>query len=243
MCCKKWLKNIYKSIVAGKMRFIKLTTKIINSVIVQIILAIIGLCLLIKFLPNSIEWLGIKSENKDSLMSFIELIIEGIFCILVLKEFKMTRKSFEWQKKEQEEKKDKKIEEKIKYFAWLVMDDFKNSYKEMLDKHKKKELLLILQCNEKILDIYCKDRAERYFLPVSFCKTILTSSIKQLTKQWSEGESIDFFVIYDYFIGWSNRIFTTDVFTPYFIKNLNKYFKSYREIEEIYNKLMQDKTI
>ena len=103
------------------MRLIKLTTKIINSVIVQIILAIIGLCLLIKFFPDKIaNFLGIKTDTGE-IMSFIELIIEGIFCILVLKEFKMTRKSFEWTEKDRQEK---EIHKKISFILYKIVDNF-----------------------------------------------------------------------------------------------------------------------
>ena len=56
-------------------------------------------------------------------MSFIELIIEGIFCVFVLKEFKMTRKSFEWQQEEREKSKDKEANRQLNEIVKFFLQD------------------------------------------------------------------------------------------------------------------------
>lgn len=124
MCCKKLLKNIYQSICG--LWFVKLVKRILIPVQSQLLLTIIVICIVVKFFPDKItNFLGIKKDTGE-IMSFIELIIEGIFCILVLKEFKMTRKSFKWQQKEQEEKKDKEANRQLNYIIRCFFIDYYN---------------------------------------------------------------------------------------------------------------------
>ena len=45
-----------------------------------------------------------KLLTNDTFISYFEIVIEIIFLFFVVKEFKVTRKSFEWQKEERNEK-------------------------------------------------------------------------------------------------------------------------------------------
>ena len=78
MCSKTLLKNIYQRINAGKLWAIRLL-----KVPFQLLLIIIVICVVVKFFPDKFaDFLGIKKEIGE-IMSFIELIIEGIFCVFV----------------------------------------------------------------------------------------------------------------------------------------------------------------
>ena len=180
----------------------------------------------------------LEELNKEY-VSYFEIIIEAIFLFFVLKEFKMTKKSFEWQKKEQEEKMDKEIKEKIRYFAWICIDEFVKYYKNLINKLNMEEISQILLPNQKSIDNICTEITKKYKLPFEFCNTLILNSIKQLTTQFmaQQRNSLDIYEIYDYFVGWKNRIFTTDVFTPSYINRLKEYFKSDKEINEIYEQL------
>ncbi|MBQ7552707.1 MAG: hypothetical protein IJT15_04675 [Rickettsiales bacterium] len=108
----------------------------------------------IKFFPDKLavflnikEDLNIKEESgsaggKGDIMSFIELIIEGIFVILVWKEFKMTRKEFEWQEEEYDIKTKQAIERKLKVICGFIYQRFKGNFVD------------------KILNEHCNDNGE-----------------------------------------------------------------------------------
>ena len=65
-------------------------------------------------------------------ISAIELVVEFVFCYFVWREFKMTRKNFEWTKKDRREEKTKR---ELCYFAFIVLDNFANYYKNFIDKN------------------------------------------------------------------------------------------------------------
>lgn len=170
-------------------------------------------------------------ENYEFITSWISLPVEIVFLGLMLWEFKYIRK-------EQKEKRNKDIEKKIKYFAWLVMSDFKNKYKYFFDKQDIEALQsIIVEIDKEKIKTICEDIAKKHFLPKSFCEVIIKSSITALKKQFLPGEKINYYSIYDYFFGWANDIFTKDVLNPMFINQRKKYFKSDEEIDEIYKKL------
>ena len=68
-----------------------------------------------------IEWF----EKYEVFTSYIELIVEITFLCFVLKEFKMTRKSFQWQEEEQKENERRKMNKKFSdicvYFYNLII--------------------------------------------------------------------------------------------------------------------------
>lgn len=84
------------------------------------------MCFLFDFVKNLL--------TNEVFISYFEILIEAIFLFFVLKEFKMTRKSFEWQQKEQQEKKDKEanrqLNEIVKFFLQLHI--LKMSYDELI---------------------------------------------------------------------------------------------------------------
>ena len=128
MCVKKikekisqWFQNIYKVL-----------QRIRQSDKFHILLMIIVICAAIKFFPDKLAaFLNIKEESesaggKGDIMSFIELIIEGIFVILVWKEFKMTKEEFKMTRKEFEITR-KEFEMTRKQFE-LQEEELKNKY-------------------------------------------------------------------------------------------------------------------
>lgn len=181
------------------------------------------------------DWLS----GYDGLMSLAELFVEGLFLFFVLKEFKMTRQDFEWTKTDRREEKTKR---ELHYLAWCAVHVFTKIYKYYYDKQYMGTLhLLIVESDKETIKKICEDIAKKTFLPQSFCEAMIKSSITSLREQFQIGEVIDYYSIYDYFIGWANRIFTTNVLDPKFINQCNKYFKSDDEIDEIYEKLINNK--
>ena len=87
------------------------------------------------------DWLS----GYDGLMSLAELIVEGIFLFFVLKEFKMTRKSFEWQNEEWRNRKDDEATKRINMITRALF--FPNGN---LDKKK-----------EEIVELYIKRDKQR----------------------------------------------------------------------------------
>ena len=73
------------------------------------------LMLLAVFATNILKPISKVLEDYDGLMSLAELIVEGIFLLLVLKEFAMTRQDFEWTRKDRREEKTKR---ELNYFLW-----------------------------------------------------------------------------------------------------------------------------
>lgn len=67
------------------------------------------------------DWLS----GYDGLMSAVELFVEGLFLLLVLKEFKMTRKSFEWT---ENDRRDKEIRRKVSFILSKIVDNFINNF-------------------------------------------------------------------------------------------------------------------
>ena len=134
MCSKTLLKNIYQRINAGILWAIRLLKK----VPFQLLLIIIVICIVVKFFPDKfVNFLGIKKDTGE-IMSFIELIIEGIFCVFVLKEFKMTRKSFEWQQEEREKSKDKEANRQLNEIVKSFLIDYYDFYLNFwLENHSK----------------------------------------------------------------------------------------------------------
>ena len=62
----------------------------------------------------------LEELNKEY-VSYFEIVIEAIFLFFVLKEFKMTRKSFEWTEKDRQEK---EIHKKISFILYKIVDNF-----------------------------------------------------------------------------------------------------------------------
>ncbi|GEM_PF-4721905 len=98
----------------------KIKEKICATVGRQILLLIVAICLVVGLLPMAFQ------VERGDLMSFIELIIEAIFCVLVFKEFRMTRKSFEWQKEEWERQREEEYYRRINVIKkWLLPQCYK----------------------------------------------------------------------------------------------------------------------
>ena len=96
----------------GIRKFLEFIKKIMPLII------IIAIFLTIKFNPKWLtDFLGITDAQGgvSDLISYIELMIEFGFLYFVLKEFKMTRKNFEWQEEEQEKKKQEDMKRKLFY--------------------------------------------------------------------------------------------------------------------------------
>ena len=196
------------------------------------------LMLLAVFATNILKPISKVLEDYDGLMSLAELIVEGIFLLLVLKEFKMTRQSFEWTRKDRREEKTKR---ELCYFAFIVLDNFANYYKNFIDKNDLIVLKSITNNDKKIVNDLCKKIIEKYPLPLSFCEFVITKSIKDLTRQFQKGERIDDIEIYDCLLEKADYVFTINALTPNFINKCKKHFKSYDEIDEIYEKLINNK--
>lgn len=176
------------------------------------------------------DWLS----GYDGLMSAVELFVEGLFLFFVLKEFKMTRQDFEWTRKDRREEKTKR---ELCYFAFIVLDNFANYYKNFIDKNDLMVLKSITNNDKKIVNDLCEKIIEKYPLPLSFCEFVITKSIKDLIRQFQKGERIDDIEIYDCLLEKANYVFTINALTPNFINKCNKYFNSDKEIDEIYEKL------
>ena len=100
----------------GKKIIGKIKEKICATVGRQILFLIVFICLVVGFLPMA------SQVKRDNVMSFIELIIEAIFCVLVWHEFKMTRKSFEWQERAEHEKRQEEATKQLKeIFRWFLL--------------------------------------------------------------------------------------------------------------------------
>ena len=96
----------------GIRKFLEFIKKIMPLII------IIAIFLTIKFNPKWLtDFLGITDAQGgvSDLISYIELMIEFGFLYFVLKEFKMTRKNFEWQEEEQEKQKQEDMKRKLFY--------------------------------------------------------------------------------------------------------------------------------
>lgn len=121
------------------------------------------LMLLAVFATNILKPISKVLEDYDGLMSLAELIVEGLFLFFVLKESKMTKKSFEWMENDRKEKKDKEanrqLQEIIKFFYriyYLYIREwyfgrkeivFQMDDKEEIDDEKMKEIIANIQKN------------------------------------------------------------------------------------------------
>ena len=114
------------------------------------------LMLLAVFATNILKPISKVLEDYDGLMSLAELIVEGLFLLLVLKEFKMTKQDFEWTRKDRREEKTRR---ELCYFGWFVRHYYTSIYEEILSQclssqgtqaaELKNKLDLILKGDEK----------------------------------------------------------------------------------------------
>ena len=240
MCCKKWLKNIYQSIC--ELWFVKLVKRILIPVQSQLLSTIIVICIVVKFFPDKIaNFLGIKTDTGE-IMSFIELIIEGIFCVLVLKEFKMTRKSFEWQQKEQQEKKDKEIEDKINYICYVVLKmDINKSF--MFVNQRGYIVNREFPLNKEQIEEYCEQLEKEKGIKSKISSKIIEEAINNILKKNSYPSNDQMFMnsleckrtLYNYSQQYLSNKF---LFDKSFIRTLIKDFSNYKQIDELYDKLL-----
>lgn len=111
------------------------------------------LMLLAVFATNILKPISKALEDYDGLMSLAELIVEGLFLFFVLKEFKMTRKSFEWQNEEWRNRKDDEATKRINMIARALAIEYLNGTffpNGNLDKKK-----------EEIVELYIKRDKQR----------------------------------------------------------------------------------
>ena len=94
------------------------------------------LMLLAVFATNILKPISKVLEDYDGLMSLAELIVEGLFLLFVLKEFKMTRKSFEWQNEEWRNRKDDEATKRINMIARALVIDYINDFSFCEKLHK-----------------------------------------------------------------------------------------------------------
>lgn len=202
------------------------------------------LMLLAVFATNILKPISKVLEDYDSLMSLAELIVEGLFLLLVLKEFAMTRQDFEWTRKDRREEKTKR---ELCYFGWFVRHYYTSIYEEILSQclssqgtqaaELKNKLDLILKGDEKIIHKIL-ETVPLSILPRLFCQKMIGDRMKALhnfnPQIYSE---YDYKEVYKWFIQEENNILKGDLLPPSFIYQSYKYFKSDDEIDEIYEKL------
>lgn len=187
------------------------------------------------------DWLS----GYDGLMSFTGLIAEGLFLLLVLKEFKMTKKSFEWTRKDRREEKTRK---ELSYFYWYIIRTYACEYKSHLDRYSLSkgsnvEIDLMLKGDKKMI----QDIFEKTPLPMDFCQTMIKLLIEDLKQSvLLPCPSYNFLFsfpsykcedVYKWFIERSNVAVEENALTPIYINQRKTYFKSDDEIDEIYEKL------
>lgn len=175
------------------------------------------------------DWLS----GYDGLMSFVGLIVEGLFLFFVLKEFAMTRQDFEWTKKDRREEKTKR---ELCYFAITVIIAYIMKLKECIEEKDEKEVYRML--SNEYIDDYCKEVSDEYFLPISFCKEIMKSALSNAYQDsWvQDKKKIDVNEFYNLLVKTNNEYLFGHV-TPRFINKCKKHFSSDEEIDEIYEKL------
>ena len=113
------------------------------------LIIIIAIICIIKFHPKFLtitDFLGITDEKVSNLISYIELFIEFGFLYFVLKEFKMTRKSFELQ---EDNRANQKLEKIIKYFLREFIQKVFNNLPHSLGTY-------VLNSSYQILEEECK---------------------------------------------------------------------------------------
>ncbi|MBQ7537072.1 MAG: hypothetical protein IJT14_03030 [Rickettsiales bacterium] len=178
------------------------------------------------------DWLS----GYDGLMSAVELIVEGIFLLLVLKEFKMTKQIFEWTRKDRREEKTKR---ELCYFAWVVVNDYIMKLSEFVGKQD--EASISSMTSNDYIDDYCKIVSEKCFLPISFCKQIMGMTLFNAYRQslTPEEKMFDVKKFYAIFAQSANN-FLSGAVAP-IISKLSKHFNSVEEIDEIFEKLINIK--
>lgn len=206
------------------------------------------LCCIIFFFIAFDTYIRRAFNNSDLFTSYCEMAVEITFLYYLFGELKMTRESFELTKKEFEmtkenfewikkDRREEKTRRELCYFAFIVLDNFANYYKNFIDKNDLIVLKSITNNDKKIVNDLCEKIIEKYPLPFSFCEFVITKSIKDLIRQFQKGERIDDIEIYDCLLEKADHVFTMNALTPNFINKSSKYFNSDDEIDEIYEKL------
>ena len=121
------------------------------------------LMLLAVFATNILKPISKALEDYDGLMSLVGLIVEGLFLFFVLKEFKMTKKSFEWTRKDRREEKTKN---ELCYFALTVTSAYITRLIDCIAENNEKEFDRML--SKEYIDDYCKEMSDECFLPIFF---------------------------------------------------------------------------
>ena len=209
------------------------------------LIIIIAIFLTIKFNPKWLtDFLGITDAQGgvSDLISYIELMIEFGFLYFVLKEFKMTRESFEWQEEEHNKKEEKEIDEKIEYFALTCLGVLKLNIRGNI-KDNKIKLINDLLKKEKdkqeyknwIYDDICNFINSKTNIPFDFCKYLIDGTIYTFK---IDHEHLDAEELYTYINNIQDRILLKqDFFKPIVKKKLRNFFTSNKQIENLYNKL------
>ena len=117
------------------------------------------LMLLAVFATNILKPISKVLEDYDGLMSLAELIVEGIFLLLVLKEFKMTTKSFEWQNEEWRNRKDDEATKRINKIIHYLLCDYMNG-KFILNNDFGKKMSEMVNLQDELCEQYAKEIRE-----------------------------------------------------------------------------------
>lgn len=191
------------------------------------------LMLLAIFATNILKPISKALENYDGLMSLAELIVEGLFLLLVLKEFKMTKQSFEWTRKDRREEKTKR---ELCYFVVTVLNDYKMRLGGAINKGYEEAANNII--SESYVQNYCQEVSNTRFLPISFCKETMENawSYAYQQSQTPEETKIDANRFYNSLVIILSN-FASGFAAPRFINRRKKHFKSDDEIDAIYEKL------
>ena len=194
------------------------------------------LMLLAFFATNILKPISKALEDYDGLMSMAELIVEGIFLLLVLKESAMTIKNFKWMEAEQKEKREEKTKRELSHFAMTVINAYVARLNEVIRKKNKDGIKQMT--SDEYFDDYCQEVSDTCFLPISFCKDIMETALLNAYRESSTPKENEFDIqsLYNA-LARTNNEYLGGYVTPRFINKYKKYFNSDDEIDEIYEKL------
>ena len=159
-------------------------------------------------------------ENYEYLATWILLPIEIFFLYFVLKEFKVTRKSFEWQEEEQKEKREEEINDKVRYLVIVVLVKLE---RKLLENNKIERQKLEKKLEDEI--------QQETRLPLDFCKEVIKYFFCESKHLGYDSNN------------WRNFISETTIrikdfnFKP-LIEGWKKSFSSDKKIEELYQNIV-----
>ena len=152
----------------------------------------------------------------------------------------MTKQSFEWTRKDRREEKTKR---ELNYFLWYIVTSYRDTFRKFANEYYRSKKLsdqnrldLMIKGDEEIIhEIFTQEPAN--LLPMPFCQRIIEMEIGILHNLTPPGTfTYDYKDVFTWLTKAIDEILANGL-TTNGINDSKKYFKSDKEIDEIYEKL------